>query len=384
MVTVINRAQRILESKFKIEKPFVLDETLCLYSPQDNVDSLKHRRITDWLRFIRNDYVPKLPKAERRILLLMPCTKTKPYPFSSEHKHINQRLIAAGFGPTARLLLPKELQVRLEDEFSPGVLNLSPLLTGRGTLVHRVVISEPMALVPYECIVEYRGKPSPSTAYDDPGMFENRGNAVSPWRKDCTAVQTSPTRWQWGDQERRHYVLMHNAMSEAVAAMISRLADRYTDIVAWVAPGLTHRSFILAKSERAANRIDASRRVGKERLALIGANDRLPPETQIQCLPTPQHCADAIGRLARRLDASVEHARGVYARGGANATPLALPELLDVLISRLTGKLQTAAAAATPSTERKVPHASHSASDRRQRQRPLASPPRQAGADRRR
>jgi hypothetical protein len=52
MVTVGNRAQRVLESKLKIESPFVLDETLCLYSPQDNVDALAHPRIADWLRFI--------------------------------------------------------------------------------------------------------------------------------------------------------------------------------------------------------------------------------------------------------------------------------------------------------------------------------------------
>ena len=101
MVTVVNRAQRVLESKDKIESPFVLDETLCLYSPQDNVDALAHQRIADWLRFIREDYEPKLPAGPRRVLLLMPCTKTKPYPFSSEHKHINQRLIEAGFLPTA-------------------------------------------------------------------------------------------------------------------------------------------------------------------------------------------------------------------------------------------------------------------------------------------
>ena len=64
MVTVSNRAQRVLESKFKIESPFILDETLCLYSPQDNVDALAHPRIADWLRFIQHDYTPKLPPAK--------------------------------------------------------------------------------------------------------------------------------------------------------------------------------------------------------------------------------------------------------------------------------------------------------------------------------
>jgi len=58
MVTVVNRAQRVLESKDKIESPFALDETLCLYSPQDNVDALAHPRITDWLRFMKTDFAP--------------------------------------------------------------------------------------------------------------------------------------------------------------------------------------------------------------------------------------------------------------------------------------------------------------------------------------
>jgi hypothetical protein len=337
MVAVTNRAQRLLESGQKIEPPFKLDETLCLYSPQDNVDSLTHPRIADWLRFIRHNYVPQLPPAKRRVLLLMPCTKTKPYPFSSEHQHINQRLLVAGFHPTQSVYLPQKLQARLAPEFSRDVLNLSPLIDDHGTVLHRMVISEPMALVPYECIAEYEGKPSPATAYDDPGLFENRGNAVSPWRPDCTAVAISAARWRWGDEERRHYVLMHNAMAEAMAATITRIAHHYTDIMSWVAPGLTHRSFVLARGERAANNVRAFREVGAERLALIGANDHLPPDRRIECLPTLRQCREAVVRLAKRLRTSTARAKGVYARGGANATPLTLPELLDVLVARVTG-----------------------------------------------
>lgn len=335
MVAVTMRAQRVLESKRKIESPFELDETLCLYSPQDNVDALAHPRIIDWLRFIRHNYAPDLPRSQRRILLLMPCTKTKPYPFSSEHKHINQRLIEAGFCPIGSQFLPAQLRERLEDNFSRDVLNLSPL-SNDGTVIHRMVISEPLALVPYECIVEYEGNPSPSTAYDDPGLFEDRGNAVSPWRPDSTATLVSTTRWRWGDEERRHYVAMHNAMAETIAATIGRIAGHYTDIVSWVAPGLTHRSFILARDQRAANNVRSSRRVGATRPQLIGANDHLSPAQQIECLPTPQQCGDAVVRLARRLGTGIRRAQAVYSRGGANATPLALPELLDVLVARLS------------------------------------------------
>lgn len=128
-------------------------------------------------------YAPELPAGRRRILLLLPCTKTKPYPFSVEHKRINQTLLKAGFRPTGPLALPRELLNALEPDFAPEVLNLSPLADSRGTVIHRVVISEPLGVVPYEHIISYEGKPSPACAYGDPGLFENRGNAVSPWRR---------------------------------------------------------------------------------------------------------------------------------------------------------------------------------------------------------
>jgi hypothetical protein len=334
MVTVEDRSKRVLESALKIESPFQLDQTLCLYSPQDNVDSLGHARIAEWLDYIQTDYEPELPEAQRRVLLFMPCTKTKPYPFSSEHMAINQRLLDEGYRPSGRSCLPQELQARLEPLFSPNVLNLSPLLKG-DTVIHRMVISEPMAVVPYEHIVEFRGKPSPAVAYDDPGLFENRGNAVSPWRPDSTATRLSATRWKWGDKERRDYVIMHNEMARILANVVARIGHSYADIVSWVAPGLTHRSFVLARSQRAFHHVAASRKASGKRLQLIGANDHLPPELRITCLPAPDDCKTAIQRLSRRLRIDIPHAKAIYARGGANATPLALPELLDVLVRRL-------------------------------------------------
>lgn len=335
MVTVEDRSRRVLESKLKIESPFELDETLCLYSPQDNVDALKHPRIAGWLDYIQNNYEPDLPEAEHRVLLFMPCTKTKPYPFSSEHMAINQRLLDEGYRPSRITCLPQELQVRLEPPFSPDVLNLSPLVRG-GTVLHRMVISEPMAVVPYEHIVEFNGKASPAVAYDDPGLFENRGNAASPWRPDSTATRVSATRWKWGDEERRHYAIMHNEMARILANVVARIGQNYTDIVSWVAPGLTHRSFVLARNERAIHSVTTSRKVAGKRLELIGANDHLPPDLQIACLPLPDDCKNAIQRLSRRLKIDIAQATAIYARGGVNATPLALPELLDVLVMRLS------------------------------------------------
>jgi hypothetical protein len=338
MVTVEDRSRRVLESKLKIESPFELDETLCLYSPQDNVDALTHPRIAEWLDYIQNDYEPELPEAEHRVLLFMPCTKTKPYPFSTEHMAINQRLLDEGYKPLHPARLPQELQARLDPQFSPDVLNLSPLADSSGTVVHRMVISEPMAVVPYEHIVAFHGKASPAVAYDDPGLFENRGNAVSPWRPDSTATRMSATRWKWGDEERRQYVTMHNEMARILANVVARVAHNYTDVISWVAPGLTHRSFVLGRSERASHNVATSRMVGGKRLELIGANDHLSVERRIDCLPLPDDCRHAIERLSRRLKIDIPKATAVYARGGNNATPLALPELLDVLVGRLAGE----------------------------------------------
>ena len=77
--------------------------------------------------------------------------------------------------------------------------------------------------------------------------------------------------------------------------------------------------------------------MGGKRLELIGANDHLPPPHHIDCLPLPDDCKRAIERLAHRLNVDRQKATAIYARGGNNATPLALPELLDVLVRRLAG-----------------------------------------------
>lgn len=333
MISVQNRALRVTESRRKILKPFELDETLCLYSPQDNVDSLNHPRIVAWNDFIDHRYEPSLPDGDRHIMLFVPCTKTKPYPFSLEHLHINRALLSAGFAPTIALYPPEDLMRTLPAGFPSEAVNLSPLAHRDGTVLHRFVISEPLACVPYEHILSYNGINSPACVYDDPGLFENRGNAVSPWRADFTATPVSPIKWRWGEEERRAYVIMHNAMAERLADLILRLARFYDRRIAWVAPGLTHRSFVVGRAERKANNIPAARRVGNAAMPLVGANDRLPQDLKIACLPTLAQCHEAQTRLASRLGRDVRHIGGHYSRGGGGATPLALPELLEVLLA---------------------------------------------------
>lgn len=342
MVTTDDRAQRLIESAQKFRAPFTLDPSLALYSPQDNVDSLKHPRIAAWMHFVGKDYLPKLPEAREHVLLLLPCTRTKPYILSTEHRRINAALIAAGFAPTAPAD-PVLLAFRGEDE-PDALFSLAPLAHPSGVVVHRAVISEPLGLVPYEHMLTYPGGTSPAVLYDDPGLFEDRGNAVSPWRADSTAVRVSASRWKWGANEKRAYVEMHNAMAGAVAEALTRFGHLYTRRISWVAPGLTHRSFVVAKAERAAHGIVATRQVGEARLALTGANDLLSPDLALTALPTRQQCAEALARLATRLDRSQAEAAGHFGRGGGDATPLALPELLeDLLAAVLPAKVAKAA-----------------------------------------
>ena len=144
-------------------------------------------------------------------------------------------------------------------------------------------------------------------------------------------MAVSATRWRWGDEERRAYVAMHNEMSRLLAEVIGRIGARYTDRIAWVAPGLTHRSFVIGRGERQAHNVPAFKRAGAERLALVGANDRLPEALQIEALPTPAQCRQAVSRLAARLGRSERQVGGSYSRGGGGATPLALPELLRLV-----------------------------------------------------
>ncbi len=328
MVTTDDRQTRVRESMAKIRPPFALDPTLCLYSPQDNVDALDHPRIRDWFDFTHARWRPALPPAKRRVLLLLPCTRTKPYVLSTEHRRINAALLAAGFQPSA----PADPRLVCNGE-APATVSTAPLVHRDGTVIHRAVISEPLGFVPYEHLMEYDAGLSPAHQYDDPGLFENRGNAVSPWRADHSATRISATRWKWGPSEKRAYVVMHNAMAEAVARTLLRFPGMFDQRIAWVAPGLTHRSFVLGRTERAAHGIAATRMAGRERLALVGVNDLLPEALRITCLPTRADCDDALLRLATRLGVTPRQATGPFGRGGGDATPLALPELLATLIA---------------------------------------------------
>ena len=79
-MNLMSKESRFHESEIKIRKPFKIDPSLCIYSPQENVDSLKHPKIKNWMEFIKKDWEPNpTPKGYKRLALIIPCTKYKPY-----------------------------------------------------------------------------------------------------------------------------------------------------------------------------------------------------------------------------------------------------------------------------------------------------------------
>src|SRR5271166_2078405 len=136
MVTTANRKTRILESRKKICPPAKLDDQLCFYCPQENVEALQHPRVRNWIKFVSREYVPRTNKKDHNILLLLPCTKTKPYLLSPEHLHINAGLIAAGFRPQSAETLAGDFSAHLTKGYSPEVLSLAPLRRGN-VVIHR-------------------------------------------------------------------------------------------------------------------------------------------------------------------------------------------------------------------------------------------------------
>ncbi|MEL6984548.1 MAG: DUF5591 domain-containing protein, partial [Actinomycetota bacterium] len=129
MVAITDRDSRIIESDNKILAPYSVDPDLCLYSPQDNVDALTNPRVASWLEFVRFRYQPA-PTTGRRVLLFLPCTRTKPYIASQEHRAINGRLLAEGFEPVSPANpVPDEIVAAFPDE-DPRLFDLAPLRRG--------------------------------------------------------------------------------------------------------------------------------------------------------------------------------------------------------------------------------------------------------------
>lgn len=326
----MERAELIELSKRKPIPPFTLDESLTFYCPQENLEAFGHPVVAEWHRFITAEYNPALDGGPSTMLIL-PCTKDKPYIMSREHLAVNSHLLKLGFVPDDALV-PEGLESHLPPEYDKSCLN-NRLLRRDGLTLHRCVISEPLGIVPYEFLYYYRDRKSPASRYDDPGLFEHRPNTVCPWRADCTGIPKGKNL-RWGDNEKLAYVQVHNRLVHIIATALKRLEPRYSRILAYVSPGLTHRSFLSSKEEKKASGIRTARRIAGRTYALEGVNDLHPHLVSI--VPTKEEWEDIFKAVEARLlaedpSASEAGVRGYFARGGGGATPLALPESLETL-----------------------------------------------------
>jgi len=324
--------QSIVElSKKKVIPPFALDESLTFYCPQENLEAFTNPIVADWHSFMSDSYKPLTPDG-RQVMLILPCTKDKPYTMSREHLAINRHLLRSGFEPAMAAHIPEGLEGHLPKGHDRTALNNGLLV--RGDLwLHRFVISEPMGLVPYELVYYHQDEMSPVSRYDDPGLFEHRPNTVCPWRADCSAVQKG-SHLRWGENEKLAYVQVHNRLVELMARILKRLAPGYTRILAYVSPGLTHRSFLSSSEEKKGSGIRMVRRIGGRAYPLEGVNDLCPGLVTI--VPSKEELegiSKAVGARLLQEDplTSRSGARGYFSRGGGGATPLALPEALQVL-----------------------------------------------------
>jgi len=332
----LHPTDRLAESRRKIRAPFELDPTLCIYSPQANLEALAHPRVKAWQSFLEHEWEPT-QDGGRRVALIIPCTKYKPYNTSREHRAINGALLDAGWKPEGDYPVPAALLDLLEPGEDPALLHIGPLHKGDVAL-DRIVMSEPLAMVPYPYIFEWKEEQSPATSYDDPGLFEGRGTSVSPERDDCTAVDLGDGKWRWGPNERAAFVEMHNRLVDVIASTLCRVGDRYVSVGAWVSPGLTHRSFLADAALRKSEGLAATKRGPDGPLKLRGVLDRMPGAVTV--MPTLEALDRARAALTKRLvgegrSATPGAVRAVYARGDGNDTPLGLPEALGSLTSWL-------------------------------------------------
>lgn len=305
----MTREEMLEISKLKPASPFQVDETLTYYSPQENVDALKNPEVVAFQEEMLTTYDPTLPEG-KVTLLILPCAKHKPYPISAEHLCVNKMLLESGYQPIGEGDYPKELEKALPEGYPQEVLN-NTLLKKGNHYIHRMVVSEPMGVVPYEYVYYYAGKQSVSARYDDPGLFEHRGTAASPWRDDCTAVLVNG-KYKWGINEKKAYVEVHNCLSKIIYEELSRISEKYDQIIAYVAPKMTHRSFLTSRTEKKESGLRQSMQVGKEKQKLIGCNDY--QEGLVTLVPT----------LAELKQIREQTGKSV-------AVPLGLPETLEIL-----------------------------------------------------
>lgn len=325
----LQREKMLKLSRDKMVAPYELVERLTLYCPQENLEAVEEPLLREHFQHMRDHYRPPV-KGSNTILLLLPCTKAKPYAISEEHKHINRHLLAEGFAPLEEANYPPKLNEQVEDQ-ERGLLN-NGIWQRDNVRIHRMVVSDlPRILVPYEYIYYYNNDFSVFSRYDDPGLFEHRGNTVCPWRDDCSALYNGKD-YRWGPLEKSAYVKVHNIHAAAIAEILMKLKKYYAAIFAYVTPKMTHRSFLSSTAEKKEIGLPLSRRTDRGAEKMVGVNDLHP--SLVKLIPGGSEVEQILDRLRKRLGLKQEQlarVKAYFATGGGVATGLVLPETLYFL-----------------------------------------------------
>ncbi|HJX38181.1 MAG TPA: hypothetical protein VJ714_06265, partial [Anaerolineae bacterium] len=118
----MERAALVELSKRKPLTPFTLDEGLTFYCPQENLEAFDHPVVADWHRFLTTAYEPPANEVDK-VMLILPCTKDKPYIMSKEHLAVNSHLLNIGLEPLGDAAVPEGLYSHLPPECDRATLN---------------------------------------------------------------------------------------------------------------------------------------------------------------------------------------------------------------------------------------------------------------------
>jgi hypothetical protein len=325
------REDKVNESKHKPTPPYTVDPQLTFYCPQENVDAFDEPRIRRFWEHMLTAYTPPAPIGERpAVLLIVPCTKTKPYTLSEEHLYINRYLLnEVGFAPIGDASYPPEIAEALPDGFPETVLN-NTLLANDNLLIHRMVVSEPMGLVPYDYLYHWQGELSIISRYDDPGLFEHRGTTGCVWRDDSTVTVQDSGFINWGSNEYMAYAEAHNRLSRQIATALERLRPHYAAILGYVAPEITHRSFLNDEAARDDENMRQFVQTDEGPQKLMGVNDFVPGLVRI--VPDDVEQMRVKAALQQRAQGiSAVEADHMFTLAGGEATAIIQPETLAIL-----------------------------------------------------
>ena len=331
------RESRLDDSRAKIHPPFRLDDSMRFYSPQENLAAFDHPRVRAWLTWIEERWQP--PETGRaRIALLMPCTKQKPYAISREHRAINGALQSSGWQPIGDArAVPEQLVAELDPGATrPPRRELPPPRRRRAGSHRRIGAAGPRAL---HGDLHLAGRPEPGHLVRRPRALRVARHVGLSMARPAAPRRGGRTDGGHGDPPSGTPTSMRTTACERVIGRtLARVRDRYRSIVAWVSPGLTHRSFLLDRERRQAEGLALARSGIGGRRPLRGVLDDDPGLVTV--LPTVAQLDDARARLRDRLaregrPASPGAVRAIYARGDGTDTPLGLPEALDHLLAHL-------------------------------------------------